>query len=110
MGGIGPLLAGVFPVYAVDHVGGVLTVIFVATLVLAINRLPSYCFDTPTIVLASAAVAAIATFALWEPHRAHPLFDLVALPSAQRTSVIEQQATLPATRSGRFADLSQDSG
>jgi MFS transporter, DHA2 family, multidrug resistance protein len=60
----------------VDNLGGVLSVVLVASLILAINFAPVPNKGTLTLVLAAVAVAALVGFVLRQIHARNPLYDL----------------------------------
>ena len=60
----------------VDHLGGILSIALVATLVLAINLAPEPGKGTTAIVLGIVAVAATGAFVLRQRRAANPLYDL----------------------------------
>ncbi|MGI9197940.1 MAG: MFS transporter [Candidatus Nanopelagicales bacterium] len=61
---------------SVDHVGGILSVVMIGTLITAITFAPTPGAGTIAIGLGVIAVTAIIAFYLWERRAAHPLFDL----------------------------------
>ena len=60
----------------VDNIGGVLSIFFVAALVLAINFAPEPGMSTRTLVLAGVALAAGAAFFVRQRRARNPLYDL----------------------------------
>jgi DHA2 family multidrug resistance protein-like MFS transporter len=60
----------------VDHLGGLLSIGFVAALVLAINLAPEHGQGTTAAILGIVAVAGVGAFILRERRTNHPLFDL----------------------------------
>jgi EmrB/QacA subfamily drug resistance transporter len=60
----------------VDHLGGMLSILLVAALVLAINLAPEPGKGTTAAILGIIAVAAIGAFILRQRHTSHPLYDL----------------------------------
>ena len=60
----------------VDHLGGIISIAMVATLVLAINFAPEPGEGTTAAILGIVAVAAIGTFLLRERRAKNPLYDL----------------------------------
>jgi EmrB/QacA subfamily drug resistance transporter len=60
----------------VDHLGGILSIALVATLVLAINLAPEPGKGTTAIILGIVAVAATGAFVLRQRRVANPLYDL----------------------------------
>jgi MFS transporter, DHA2 family, multidrug resistance protein len=60
----------------VDNLGGILSVLLVAALVLAINFAPAPDMGTVALGLAAIAVAALAAFVIRQKRAANPLYDL----------------------------------
>jgi DHA2 family multidrug resistance protein-like MFS transporter len=60
----------------VDHLGGLLSIGFVAALVLAINLAPEHGQGTTAAILGIVAVAGVGAFLIRERRTNHPLFDL----------------------------------
>src|SRR5690242_5567278 len=61
---------------AVDHLGGILSVVLVGSLILSINFAPVPSKTTLTLVLAAIALAALAFFYLRQRSAPNPLYDL----------------------------------
>ncbi|HTR73823.1 MAG TPA: MFS transporter [Solirubrobacterales bacterium] len=60
----------------VDHLGGILSIALVGTLILAINLAPEPGKGTTAVILAIIAVAALGAFVLRQRRAANPLYDL----------------------------------
>jgi DHA2 family multidrug resistance protein-like MFS transporter len=60
----------------VDHLGGIISVVLVASLILAINFVPVPAEGTLVLILAAIAVAAALAFFFRERRTAYPLYDL----------------------------------
>jgi DHA2 family multidrug resistance protein-like MFS transporter len=64
---------------AVDHPGGVLSVLFIAPLVLGISLVPNYGFNATVLGLFAVSAVALVAFVFRERHCAQPLFSLPVL-------------------------------
>jgi MFS family permease len=64
---------------AVDHPGGVLSVLFIAPLVLGISLVPNYGFNSAVLGLFAVSAVALAAFVLRERACTRPLFSLPVL-------------------------------
>jgi DHA2 family multidrug resistance protein-like MFS transporter len=63
----------------VDHLGGVLSVVFIGPLVLSISLVPDYGFNGTVLGLFAVALAGLVLFVLRERRAPSPLFDLKVL-------------------------------
>lgn len=63
----------------VDHLGGVLSVVFIGPLVLAISLVPDYGFNGTVLELFAVALVGLVLFVLRERRAPSPLFDLKVL-------------------------------